>query len=1179
MDSTMRTLGILCLGVLAAALTACASNNTTQCEATGVLCPSGTHCAAAQPICISDTIRCGDAHLDSDEECDDGNNIDGDGCSHLCTIEICGNKRLDPHEQCDDGNTKDGDGCSAKCTVEVCGNGIKDFGEVCDDGNTKDGDGCSHDCKSREICGNGIVDTAVGEICDDGNTADRDGCSGDCRSGEGCGNGILDPGEECDDGNRNNNDDCRNDCVINRCGDGVLNTDGGGTGHTEHVEECDDAPVATEHSRAVTPTETATCNIDCTRPTCGDGKVNHHFMTPKGPEQCDTGSANADSADCTANCQINVCGDGLQDTAGPNHPEACDDGNHLDSDGCSNACTQPSCGNGIVDQGEECDDGNNDNNDDCRTDCVINRCGDGVLDSNGTHKEQCDAATLQSGGSRIVNPTESASCNSDCTIPSCGDGKVNHHFMTPKGPEQCDNGSADADSADCTANCQVNVCGDNLQNTMGPLHTEACDDGNHIDSDGCSNACSLPTCGNGIVDKGEECDDGNHNNNDDCRNDCVVNRCGDGVVNSDGAHPEQCDGAAPQTGGSRTVIPTETAACNSDCTLASCGDGKVNHSFLTPKGPEQCDNGMANANSADCTANCQVNACGDGLRNTVGPLHTEDCDDGNHIDSDGCSNACSLPTCGNGIVDQGEECDDGNKDNTDDCRNDCVINRCGDGVVDSTGTHVEQCDGAVVAQTGGSRTVIPTETPTCNIDCTTPSCGDGKVNHSFVTPNGPEQCDNGLGNADNGDCTANCQVNVCGDGLRDTAGPLHAEACDDGNHIDSDGCSNVCTLPTCGNGIVDQGEECDDGNHNNNDDCRNDCVINRCGDGVVDSAGTHQEQCDGAAVAQTGGSRIVIPTETPTCNIDCTTPSCGDGKVNPSFVTPNGPEQCDNGTANADNADCTASCQVNLCGDGVRDTQGPAHLEDCDDGNRVTETCQYGLASCTVCDSACHSVAGQISVCGDGVLDGANEVCDDRNNNACGTCSANCQIEIQAAAATGTIFAAAAADMHDGEKLVVSDSVVHDPVTFVFTQAQSSMDPLQIAFDPTDPTDNNGKMAGKIAAAINAVHGSGGLAITAAQVGTTGVVVLTHQQKTQNGNVQITTTVTTANFAVSGMTGGKAGNCTAGVACATNDDCASNLCATITTPTISGKFCAACTADANCGTGRTCNTTTGICSP
>src|SRR5690606_16764103 len=113
------------------------------------------------------------------------------------------------------------DGCSADCrSREECGNGIVDFdaGEVCDDGNLENGDGCSgtpvevngvmspDPCTSREVCGNSIVDFHVGEVCDDGNMTSGDGCNSDCRSGEGCGNGLLDPGEECDDGNQNNND-------------------------------------------------------------------------------------------------------------------------------------------------------------------------------------------------------------------------------------------------------------------------------------------------------------------------------------------------------------------------------------------------------------------------------------------------------------------------------------------------------------------------------------------------------------------------------------------------------------------------------------------------------------------------------------------------------------------------------------------------------------------------------------------------------------------------------------------------------------------------------------------------------------------------------------------------------------------------------------------------------------
>ncbi len=127
---------------------------------------------------------CGDGMMEGAEECDDGNTVDGDGCSAQCEEEnagTCGDNTLDPGEECDDGNTVSGDGCSATCVSEVaqeCGNNILEQGEECDDGNTADGDGCSATCTNEGDCGNTIVE--VGEECDDGNTVEGDGCENDC---------------------------------------------------------------------------------------------------------------------------------------------------------------------------------------------------------------------------------------------------------------------------------------------------------------------------------------------------------------------------------------------------------------------------------------------------------------------------------------------------------------------------------------------------------------------------------------------------------------------------------------------------------------------------------------------------------------------------------------------------------------------------------------------------------------------------------------------------------------------------------------------------------------------------------------------------------------------------------------------------------------------------------------
>ena len=66
---------------------------------------------------------------------------------------LCGNSVVDPGEICDDGNAINGDGCSATCSIDgyaprgpECGDASTDDGEECDDGNREDGDGCASSC-------------------------------------------------------------------------------------------------------------------------------------------------------------------------------------------------------------------------------------------------------------------------------------------------------------------------------------------------------------------------------------------------------------------------------------------------------------------------------------------------------------------------------------------------------------------------------------------------------------------------------------------------------------------------------------------------------------------------------------------------------------------------------------------------------------------------------------------------------------------------------------------------------------------------------------------------------------------------------------------------------------------------------------------------------------------------
>jgi cysteine-rich repeat protein len=259
---------------------------------------------------------CGDGRLDEDEACDDGNLVDGDGCSSRCLKEGCPNGELDPGEECDDGNLEPGDGCNFRCEIDLCGNGRFDPGEECDDGNALSGDGCSARCRIERgggaSCGNGRFDP--GEQCDDGNRVSGDGCSAECRAefcGDGirqprlgeacdgpdtpegarcegcrivrCGNGIVEPelGEECDDGNRFFGDGCNPACRIERCGDGFLSAG----------EQCDDSNTISGDG----------CSAECQVERCGDGIVQRRLG-----ELCDE-----PGPDCVGCRPRRVCSDGL----------------------------------------------------------------------------------------------------------------------------------------------------------------------------------------------------------------------------------------------------------------------------------------------------------------------------------------------------------------------------------------------------------------------------------------------------------------------------------------------------------------------------------------------------------------------------------------------------------------------------------------------------------------------------------------------------------------------------------------------------------------------------------------------------------------------------------------------------------------------------------------------------
>lgn len=430
-EKSCARLRSLCVAVIAAFAVAVSSGScfldtkTNLCGNTGLRCPQGYLCSSDQDACIK-IGGCGDGATSEGEACDDGNLLDGDGCSADCeSDETCGNGKTDVvrNEACDDGNTRDGDGCSASCASEMCGNRIldKELGEVCDDGNGVSLDGCRSDCKSNEVCGNAVMDAHLGEECEFSESPFPNQFS--------------------------NRIDCDNDCTRPMCGDGHRNTEyvvpDTGQGHPE---QCDDGVMGM-------PTDSLGCDRDCTMAACGDGYTN-----AAAGEDCDTGDLNTNTSMCNGRfCKESICGDFVFNSVAG---EKCDTGGNTQA--CDGDCSLPRCGDGFPNTNftppnaslpEQCD--TNGDSLSCDKDCTFRTCGDFYV--NDMAGEQCDEVGY-------INENEDACPNGSggtCRPAICGDG----HRRTQGPPtEACDNGPANSNTQSnaCRMDCRAPFCGDGV---------------------------------------------------------------------------------------------------------------------------------------------------------------------------------------------------------------------------------------------------------------------------------------------------------------------------------------------------------------------------------------------------------------------------------------------------------------------------------------------------------------------------------------------------------------------------------------------------------------------------------------------------------------------------------------------------------------------------------------------
>jgi len=128
----------------------------------------------------------------------------------------------------------------------------------------------------------------------------------------------------------------------------------------------------------------------------------------------------------------------------------------------------PSCGDGLLQDGEACDDGpDNDDTKQCTEDCKVAECGDKKIYEG---VETCDNGLSENQDTNM--------CTADCNVAECGDGKVFEDV------EECDLGKA-VNSKDplygagCTDQCENGPrCGDGAlqvdHEDCEPPNTSAC---------------------------------------------------------------------------------------------------------------------------------------------------------------------------------------------------------------------------------------------------------------------------------------------------------------------------------------------------------------------------------------------------------------------------------------------------------------------------------------------------------------------------------------------------------------------------------------------------------------------------------------------------------------------------------------------------------------------------------
>ena len=491
-------------------------------------CPASNECQS-YPEALSDDRCLGLGECKSSADCPPSPTASGQLCADpAVTFET----RCDGAGNCRDARFESGRGCSgaAECLSGFCVDGVccqeacAGECEVCSapNGVCASPDPTSPDAacgeQGRTCVGRGLcllplgIECTTGAECGSGNCMPATGGARSVCCGQACGGGQLCTGDgECIAPTADLGTGCQSgaDCALGNCVDGV----------------CCDSACGGTCERCNAPGQAGSCVADAPDVACDPQNAQRRCLN-RGDCRLPAGLDCQNNSDCgTGRCEIAVGGGRV----------CCEETCPAGLEACTRGVTGGVCQAIPRENGTQCTANGQCGSNNCQQDRCCQAGCDGSCEVC-SNAGNCEVPPVGAERCAAINcPAQNTDCRTFSAIgnlcEALGDCKeaADCLFVNRAQGTSCNLANGQAGQCDGSGSCAAIPvrCGDGIL-----AGSETCDDGNTSNTDNCTNACQLPSCGDGFVQpgRGETCDDGARVNGDGCSVACLFGRAPTGGV-------------------------------------------------------------------------------------------------------------------------------------------------------------------------------------------------------------------------------------------------------------------------------------------------------------------------------------------------------------------------------------------------------------------------------------------------------------------------------------------------------------------------------------------------------------------------------------------------------------------------------------------------------------------------